>query len=152
MSTLDLDAIRKRAEAATPGPWTHYRSPNGTLNEVQAAQTPPPVAWPAFDDYHRSHDDHAANAAHIAGMDPTTTLALLAEVEQLRARCAAAVSYFLPNGDRVGVAFYDDGQQSDKWIAISAALRDSLKADDGKVILFPTADLAFAALAKVSRV
>ena len=93
--TLDLDAIEARARAATQGEWIpgHHANPDHscscrgilsefyfgsicTVNEsltrdIEDGDNPPP-------------EEAAANARHIAGMDPTTTLALTAEVRKLR--------------------------------------------------------------------
>lgn len=72
--TEDLKALRKIAEAATPGPWetlggqgpfgTHavcHRMEQGTLVEIA---------------YRDAHFDKA-NAVHIATFDPPTVLALI---------------------------------------------------------------------------
>lgn len=75
---LKLAELRRIAEAATPGPWT----------------TSDGLVWG------RSGDEHIAggygggpvggpDAAHVAAFDPPMALALLDEVERLRARVAA---------------------------------------------------------------
>lgn len=80
--TINLDTLRKIAEAATPGPWetlggqgpfgTHavcHRMEQGTLVEIA---------------YRDAHFDKA-NATHIATFDPPAVLALLSRLEQAEA-------------------------------------------------------------------
>jgi citrate lyase beta subunit len=78
---LDLDAIEARANAATPGPWT--------TRDIDAGQGHPPTVITLKGFFTiapiQSWDQRPENAAHIAGMDPTTTLALVTEVRRLRA-------------------------------------------------------------------
>jgi hypothetical protein len=70
----ELAAIKTRAEAATPGPW-EYDHIDGTLGE-----------WGGEHDGRRILADVYLDrdGGHIAGMDPATTLRLVAEVERLR--------------------------------------------------------------------
>lgn len=88
MTDLDLAAIKARAETATPGPWHYDGVPYledveyghivtgggapGSMSEHQ-------ICWVGETLNLRAPED----AAHIAGMDPTTTLALVTEVERL---------------------------------------------------------------------
>ncbi|MGO4297375.1 ead/Ea22-like family protein [Glutamicibacter sp. MCAF14] len=82
--TINLDTLRKIAEAATPGPWetlggqgpfgTHavcHRMEQGTLVEIA---------------YRDAHFDKI-NAVHIATFDPPTVLALLSRVEKAERSC-----------------------------------------------------------------
>jgi hypothetical protein len=71
----ELAAIKARAEAATPGPWEQagrflIEGRSAMLGEAV------PVADVVYD----------RDVPHIAGMDPETTLRLVAEVERLRAQ------------------------------------------------------------------
>ena len=86
MSNLHLEAIKARAQAATPGPWrvtgegiTNLTPDKAEYGQIAAIVTmhPSDVALLEISD-----DD----SAHIAGMDPETTLALIEEVERLRER------------------------------------------------------------------
>lgn len=71
MTDLDLEAIKARAEKAGGIPWSHQG--DVVIGELGAVVAPVLASRP-FD------------LAHIASMDPKTTLALVAEVERLRAR------------------------------------------------------------------
>lgn len=68
----DIDALRKVAEAATPGPW-----------ELDGSDIAAGDYWVAY-----SADTSVTDAAHIAAFDPPTVLALLDEVAALRATVA----------------------------------------------------------------
>lgn len=89
MSTppLDLTALRKVAESATPGPWEAKQgavAPGkkvvGPRESNDLGRGPIVLMQPIFWDK-RS----AANAAHIAAFDPPTVLALLDRVEAAEA-------------------------------------------------------------------
>jgi hypothetical protein len=77
---LDLDAIQNRAEAAMSGPWRYspFRLAPGVVKP-----TPDGKAT----DYVVAQMVNAGKdtAEHIAGMDPQTTLALVAELHLHRA-------------------------------------------------------------------
>jgi hypothetical protein len=82
MTPEQLTRLRRLAEAATPGPWQHYRDKlrpqfSTRVNEVQADRERAVVAWSGFDDSARPEKQHAANAAYIAAVSPDVTLALL---------------------------------------------------------------------------
>lgn len=78
--SLNLDTLRKVAEAATPGPW--HQSETGVLGaredwdlargpaRIMAAQMP----W--------RRERMEANAKHVATFDPPTVLALLSRLEK----------------------------------------------------------------------
>ena len=78
MTDLDLAAIRERAEAATPGPWTWY-----------SRETEDGCSWAVFDRTDAAvasnNDGWRQDAEHIAGMNPQTTLALCDEIDRLNA-------------------------------------------------------------------
>lgn len=89
----DLDAIETRARAATPGPWMSHE-PRGRWAISRQGQR---VAYdmqevgiqiaPGM----REHD-----AAHIAGMHPGVTLAIIARVRSETARAEAAEAMLAP--------------------------------------------------------
>lgn len=100
---INPKALRKIAEAATPGPWAWSKEPDGwgdngpNLETVergpiwadgsQVAREQIVTSW--------GHDAHGicvedANAAHVATFDPPTVLALLDELDTLTARAEAA--------------------------------------------------------------
>ena len=109
---LDLAGIKARAEAATQERWQECGHDRGGCDCVTVMAPDHPIAVATSGDwgdeyptlkiegnsFDRSvtavmeritygHVDKAkakANAAHIAGMDPPTTIALVAEVERLR--------------------------------------------------------------------
>lgn len=89
---LDLDAIEALANAATPGPWEAsvlgsegyaVTGPQGSIPGRHRLRAPRVARCG-----HEAWDTDKANAEHIAGMDPATTLALVAEVRALRAKVA----------------------------------------------------------------
>ena len=76
---VDLDALEALAKAATPGPWTHYETMQAD-NHVTAGGgilTGTHVCGPTYE---------KKNAAFIATADPSTVLALIAELRQERER------------------------------------------------------------------
>ena len=88
---LDLDVIEARAKAASPSPWTYpgiESVAGGLLYDVD--RTIAQIVWDNPGDHDGSvvrflpWDEADANGQHIAGMDPATTLALVAEVRRLR--------------------------------------------------------------------
>ena len=103
--TLDLDAIEARARAATPGPWFvrprqyddwgYIRGPeqsDGPGHFVAQALGGQDYTIDQLNEHRRNKTDpYGHNAAHIAGMDPATTLALTAEVRKLREAAATAL-------------------------------------------------------------
>lgn len=95
---LDLDAIEALANAATPGPWEAsvlgsegyaVTGPQGSIPGRHRLRAPRVARCG-----HEAWDTDKANAAHIAGMDPATTLALVAEVRALRAKVEAIEALF----------------------------------------------------------
>ena len=77
----ELATIRARAEAATPGPWTLDGHPHDGRVWVNAPTERHLIAMHGF----------PVNAEHVAGMDPSTTLRLVAEIERLRAQAVDMV-------------------------------------------------------------
>lgn len=73
--TINTTALREIAEAATPGPWGKTYDPDGWILAVDDGR------WVAL----ASIEDRA-DAVHIAAFHPGTALALLDEVEALRAQ------------------------------------------------------------------
>jgi hypothetical protein len=84
----ELATIKTRAEAATPGPWRYDPTKVNAISWEESVfagangPTAVTVASTGPADDPQSMDD----AAYIAGMDPATTLRLVAEVERLRAQ------------------------------------------------------------------
>ncbi len=102
MTEEELQAIEARAEAATPGPWSREMYEDGEEGEgphgVYPGSRGPIVAGPGVVRYPQTEDDFeieiaeaskGVDAAHIAGMDPATTLRLLAALRAERARADA---------------------------------------------------------------
>jgi len=97
---LDLDAIEARALAATPGPWDCEVDEHNVVVNAGTARTTwtdhgefslgsPASSWNVTDrilehDLDSLDEDdaaqHEADAENVAGMDPATTLALVAEL------------------------------------------------------------------------
>ena len=119
MSDLDLTELREIAEAATPGPWGVYDANEG--------MSPPRPYWSvANDEFHNPTNYDAlaiidisvnygvkADADHIATFDPPTVLALVDEVERLRAGIIEAHETIT---NEAGPA----------WLAASKVLEDAL--------------------------
>lgn len=82
--TINLDTLRKTAEAATPGPWT--RDGVGVLGarEDWDGGKGPARIMEAMMPWLR--DRMEVNAEHVATFDPPTVLELIAEIESLRTR------------------------------------------------------------------
>jgi hypothetical protein len=74
--SIDLDAIERAAKGATPGPW---ESVQDRIYHEETARYIGNCAGLVS-----QSDQNTANAAHIATMDPDTTLALVDEVRRLR--------------------------------------------------------------------
>jgi hypothetical protein len=74
---VNLDAIEARAKEATPGPWWIDR--NGAIC-TSGMKVPPALHPIVFDAVY----DNVLDAEHIAGMDPQTVLALVAELRVAR--------------------------------------------------------------------
>lgn len=80
MKTLDLDEIRRKAEAATSGPWRldeHDQSLVWMVGGLLVAQGR---------GCGRGNDEDIRNAAHIVEVDPPTALAMVDEIERQQ-RC-----------------------------------------------------------------
>ena len=88
--TPDTMALRRLAEAATPGPWRHFHHATSGTNAVKHDGRTDIVAWQGFDDSDRKEPRHAANAEYIAACDPQTILALLDRLDALEKVAEAA--------------------------------------------------------------
>ena len=87
MTASELKQLRDLAQAATPGPWRveargHASQEVARVNNLEVA---PP------DSVELAHC--ATDAAYIAAVSPDVVLALLSEVERLRAQLAAAEAF-----------------------------------------------------------
>ena len=92
--TRDLEALRKIAEAATPGPWVKRDSATGFSVYVKSgAKYLAESSWSANSEIYPTIFDAHANFAHIAAFDPPTVLRLIElarEAEHLRRFCNQA--------------------------------------------------------------
>jgi hypothetical protein len=79
----ELATIKARAEAATPGPWTHFGTCLWREGPLDTTDIVDDCACGNGTGIQRDED-----GAHIAGMDPATTLRLVAEIERLQAEVA----------------------------------------------------------------
>lgn len=84
--TLDLDALEKLADEATPGPWTQGPDNRFVPTVGSAAGR---VAALCHD--YISPAQTVANAAFIAGLNPATAKALIAELRRYRGSQACHV-------------------------------------------------------------
>lgn len=78
--TIDIQALKAAAEAATPGPWTAYAATDD-LHPVRAKNG----RIVADVGYSGTLDRDVDNAAYIASASPNVILSMIAELEQLRA-------------------------------------------------------------------
>lgn len=103
MTRLDLDALEKLADEATPGPWT-TDSGDGPLDDNAKFQSNAqvliysdedcdihPVADASCNHSCRTEDEQAANAAFIAAANPATIKALIAELKEERELFSALI-------------------------------------------------------------
>lgn len=94
MPDIDTGALRKVAEAATPGPWTVKHHGAGGVIEAWAVETDDPQRDAVCIDFDRDYGDpmggceDEATALHIAAFDPPTVLALLDRLEAAEAKVA----------------------------------------------------------------
>ncbi|MGK4186757.1 hypothetical protein AB0X98_01035 [Rothia koreensis] len=89
MTDLDLEAIKARAQAAegdSPSSW-RAQSRRGGYATIHCGDLHE-IGWPG--EYGPVFTE--ATAAHIAGMDPVTTLALIDRIERLEADWLDAVT------------------------------------------------------------
>lgn len=86
MSDLDLTKLREIAEAATPGPWEYGMTTFGDPREgaTHACVRVENADWRDFLAVVEGSTEADLNMTHIATFDPTTVLALLDEIEELR--------------------------------------------------------------------
>jgi len=109
---MDDKALRALAEAATPGPWSHYQS--GGIHQIDAA-TKTVVHWSGFDQLQTPNEKATIkdNAAYIAAANPAAILALLDRVKALE----KGLSFYADPGDYkapftggMGKLYFDCGQ------------------------------------------
>ncbi len=85
MVDLDLDQLRRLAEAATPGPYCRVGR-----TEILALDGTPDVRVIADTEFfNRPTDQHIADAEYFAAMHPQTTLALLNLIAALQAKAGS---------------------------------------------------------------
>lgn len=95
MSTIDLDALERTAQAATPGPWDieydveHYDygpSERWPSTLIGPRRNPPGVLAEKYGNrINEIAELRDEDAEHIAAFDPPTALALIARVRELEA-------------------------------------------------------------------
>ena len=84
MTDLDLPRLAALAEAATPGPWRTHLADDTAVIAIHRWE----IAG-MRGDYDTDHESMEANAAYIAAADPTTTLALIRQLQAAEAELAA---------------------------------------------------------------
>lgn len=85
----DLTKLREIANAATPGPWEFQPSGDSECGEPQCcSEYWDNRIWSQGLILAESGVLDDADAIHIAAFDPPTALALLGEIEELRAKVA----------------------------------------------------------------
>lgn len=86
MTEDQLKEIESRAKAATQGEWRAIPlEPHSDCLSIYGDDIVCRLWWLREEDHTTRIDDNCeANAAHIAGMSPSTTLALVEEVRRLR--------------------------------------------------------------------
>ena len=87
--TIDLENLRRLAQAATPGPWF---STNGTVWYVTTGGNGEP-------EQDKLADSNEDDAAFIAAANPETMLELLDEIERLRGLLKEAIDQIWAWGD-----------------------------------------------------
>lgn len=112
--TIDLDALEKLADEATPGPWFQSGPPWFSAGSVVISGSPDPHAGTILLDtaetweMQRSDDgldaDHERDpdndAAFIAAADPATIKALIAELKEARTMAHTINRVLSPQADR----------------------------------------------------
>ena len=88
MTDLDLTKLREIANAATPGPWecgmtTFWDPRNGPTHACVRVEN---AEWWDNLAVIEGSTEADRNMAHIAAFDPPTVIALLDEIEELRAK------------------------------------------------------------------
>ena len=128
---MELNELRKTAEAATPGPWEarqhnelpgkYVAGPRYRPNDIGRGLIAlmQPVFW---------HEESAANAEFIATFNPETVLALLSRLEhaeQAVTRVRAMAQDWEANGNSCAVG----DRSADVWHATANAILRALDGD-----------------------
>ena len=92
MSDLDLEAIKARALAATPGPWRVGSDYIDNLTPDKDEYDMVVDVWTMDPSGDAEFEISDADKAYIEGIDPTTTLALVDKIERLQADWLEAVT------------------------------------------------------------
>lgn len=91
--SIDIEELKRLAEAATPGPWNkHYEGGGDHVvmrGECEVAVCSGPSPFSDTDDY----ENTAENAAYIAAVNPQAILALIEEIEDLRRQVKSMERY-----------------------------------------------------------
>lgn len=87
MTDLDLPKLREIANAATPGPWEYGMTTFGDPQDgpTHACVRVEGAHWTDHLAVIEGSTEGDLDMAHIAAFDPPTVLALLDEIEELRA-------------------------------------------------------------------
>lgn len=100
--TLDIEQIKARAEAATPGPWSHFQTLSGEAYVGEANDDDAPLA-----SMHQGIDEQDRNAAFIAHARTDIPL-LLEEVARLQAENERLTFVYLADAKISGALVADN--------------------------------------------
>jgi hypothetical protein len=84
MKHIDIEQLKKLAQAATPGPW----AANPVFAQIDALPSGVPVCQLLWPTELRSEDETIANGDFIVAANPSAILGLIETIEQLRAQNA----------------------------------------------------------------
>lgn len=106
-TTEELQRLRETAEKASPGPWRIY-----DRNWVGPAANPKNSFVAYAEAFTGGSVARENNAAHIAACSPDRILAIVREVELLRARVECSVTCeFTPGGKHTGECLLRDDRK-----------------------------------------
>lgn len=120
---MELNELRKIAEAATPGPWITRLLMATQKTAVHSVDDLGKYSTPVV-----TRGISAENAKHIAAFDPPTVLALLSRLEQAEQdvqRVRAMAQDWESNGNSCAVG----DRSADVWHATANAIRRTLDGD-----------------------
>jgi len=125
---IDLDAIAARAEAATAGPWGISAKASDALIAYARVRISSDGTVTDISESERDHyggpviaeSMHPADREHIAGLDPQTVLALVAELRECQDACG--------NWEAVARVHQDEAIRARQMDAELRAARDAIEA------------------------
>lgn len=114
----DLESLRAKALAATPGPWKSEHSYTSMVGDIRRVI---PI--------HHEDDDGclAKDAAYIAAANPAVVLSLIERIETMRLSLTALVN-LKDHKDRCGKDEFYERHQPGVW----SMAREALKAGEGE--------------------